>query len=93
MPVLQEWFTVDEAADYLRVSRRTIYKFTRDKRLPAYLIGQERHRRFRREDLDKVLRLEASRDSLNGVLEMTAQSDPVLAQIWDNDMDSAYDRI
>jgi len=93
MPVLQEWFTVDEAAEYLRVSRRTIYKLAREDRLPAYLLGRQRHRRFRREDLDKVLRPEACQEPINEVLEMTAKSDPVLAQIWDNEMDSAYDRI
>ncbi|MDY6892236.1 MAG: excisionase family DNA-binding protein, partial [Chloroflexota bacterium] len=38
----------------LCVSRRTIYKLTQDGRLPAFRIGKERHRRFRKEDLDKV---------------------------------------
>ena len=28
MVVTQEWFTVEEAAEYLRVSKRTIYKLT-----------------------------------------------------------------
>lgn len=51
-----QWFTVDEAARYLRVSRRTIYKWTKDGRLPTYLIGDRRHRRYRRHDLDKVPR-------------------------------------
>ncbi|MBI3977170.1 MAG: helix-turn-helix domain-containing protein [Chloroflexi bacterium] len=50
----QEWFTVEEAAAYLRVSRRTVYKLVEEGRLPAYRIGAERHRRFRREDLDRV---------------------------------------
>ena len=54
MPV--EWFTVEEAAQYLRVSKRTIYKWSKHGRLPAYLIGNSRHRRYRRDDLDKVPR-------------------------------------
>ncbi|MHB1414784.1 MAG: helix-turn-helix domain-containing protein, partial [Chloroflexota bacterium] len=52
----QTWFTIDEAADYLRVSRRTIYKLVQDGRLCAYVLGRERHRRFKHEDLDQVLR-------------------------------------
>jgi len=52
-----EWLTVGEAARYLRVSKRTIYRWTRDGKLPAYLIGNHRNRRYRREDLDKVPRL------------------------------------
>ena len=52
-----EWLTVGEAARYLRVSKRTIYRWTRDGKLPAYLIGNHRNRRYRRDDLDKVPRL------------------------------------
>ncbi len=54
MQLTQEWFTVEEAAEYLRLSKRTIYKLVKDGRLSAYRIGQERHLRFRREDLDNV---------------------------------------
>ena len=57
MKVPIEWFTVEEAAHYLRVSKRTIYKWSRNGRLPAYLIGDHRHRRYRKDDLDKVPRL------------------------------------
>ena len=39
MVIAQEWFTVAEAAEYLRVSRRTIYKMTVEGRLPAFRIG------------------------------------------------------
>ncbi|MCK4244913.1 MAG: helix-turn-helix domain-containing protein [Candidatus Omnitrophica bacterium] len=56
MEVPIEWFTVEEAARYLRVSKRTIYKWSKDGRLFTYLIGSRRHRRFRRDDLDKVPR-------------------------------------
>lgn len=91
MVVTKEWFTVEEAAEYLRVSRRTIYKLTREGRLPAFRIGQERHRRFRREDLDKVPR--PGEENLEGILKLTAGADPVLAEIWDNEKDAAYDRL
>ena len=93
MVMTKEWFTVEEAAEYLCVSKRTIYKLTQEGRLPAFRIGQERHRRFRKEDLDKVPRLgEETRES-EGLLRLTANADPVLADIWDNEKDAAYDRL
>ncbi len=55
--IQMEWFTVDEAAKYLRVSRRTIYKWTKESKLPTYIIGDRRHRRYRKGDLDNVPRL------------------------------------
>ena len=89
MVITKEWFTVEEAAEYLCVSKRTIYKLTQEGRLPAFRIGQERHRRFRKEDLDKVPRLgEGTRES-EGLLRLTAKADPVLAEIWDNKKDAA----
>ena len=100
----KEWFTVEEAAEYLCVSRRTIYKLTTEGRLPAFRIGEERHRRFRKEDLDRVPRAgevamthDKAPESLPGpkpaIPRLTAESDPALAEIWDNEKDAAYDRI
>jgi excisionase family DNA binding protein len=91
--ILKEWFTVEEAAEYLRVSKRTIYKLTKEGRLPAFRIGQERHRRFRKEDLDKVPRPSEEIRTLERLSKLTAESDPVLAEIWDNENDAAYDQI
>ena len=93
MAILKEWFTVEEAAEYLCVSKRTIYKLTKEGRLPAFRIGQERHRRFRKEDLDKVPRPSEEVETLERLTKLTAESDPVLAEIWDNENDAAYDRI
>jgi len=93
MAIVKEWFTVDEAAEYLCVSRRTIYKLTSDGRLPAFSIGKQRHRRFRKEDLDRALRPRQEAASLDRLLKLTAKADPVLAEIWDNEKDAAYDRI
>jgi excisionase family DNA binding protein len=56
MEVPMEWFTVEEAARYLRVSKRTIYKWVSIGKLPAYLIGDHRYRRFRKSDLDTLPR-------------------------------------
>jgi len=44
MVITKEWFTIEEAAEYLCVSKRTIYKLTKECRLPAFRIGRELHR-------------------------------------------------
>jgi excisionase family DNA binding protein len=93
MAITKEWFTVEEAAEYLRVSRRTIYKLTKEGRLPAFRIGKERHRRFRKEDIDKALHRGGEVTNLEALLGLSAKTDPVLAEVWDNDKDAAYDRV
>ena len=93
MVITKEWFTVEEAAEYLCVSKRTIYKLTKEGRLPAFRIGKERHRRFRKEDLDRVPRPGEDAANIEALLKLSARADPVLAEIWDNERDAAYDRI
>jgi len=93
MVITKEWFTVEESAEYLRVSKRTIYKLTKEGRLPAFRIGQERHRRFRKEDLDKVPQLRDEEKNEEVFLNLNAESDPILAEVWDNEKDSMYDRV
>jgi excisionase family DNA binding protein len=93
MVITKEWFTVEEAAEYLCVSRRTIYKLTKEGRLPAFRIGKERHRRFRREDIDKVPRPGEEIANVEMLLKLSAKADPVIAEVWDNEKDAAYDRV
>ena len=93
MVITKEWFTVEEAAEYLCVSRRTIYKLTKEGRLPAFRIGKERHRRFRKEDLDKVPRPGEETANVEALLKLSVKADRVLAEVWDNDKDAAYDRV
>ncbi len=93
MVIAKEWFTVEEAAEYLCVSKRTIYKLTKEGRLPAFRIGRERHRRFRKEDLDKVPQPGEEIKNLELLLKPAAKVDPVLAELWDNEKDAAYDRV
>jgi excisionase family DNA binding protein len=93
MVITKEWFTVEEAAEYLCVSRRTIYKLTEEGRLPAYRIGRVRHRRFRKEDLDKVPRPGEEIADVEALLRLSTRADPVLAEVWDNEKDAAYDRV
>jgi excisionase family DNA binding protein len=85
----QEWCTIDEAASHLRVSRRTIYQLLQDGQLASYRVGKAGHRRFKREDLDRVMQKEAGEE----IYAMSAVADPVLAELWDNEKDAEYDRI
>ena len=85
----QEWFTIDEGAKHLRVSRRTIYQLLQDNQLVAYRMGSGGHRRFKREDLDAVMHREDEPD----MSVLTARDDPVLAELWDNERDAEYDKL
>lgn len=93
MVIQQEWFKVEEAAEYLRVSKRTIYKLCQDGHLVGYRTSGRGHRRFRREELDKVMKRDMPENETEGLVALTAMADPVLAEIWDDDKDAAYDRV
>ena len=73
----QQWFTVDESAGYLRLSRRSIYQLVDDGQLISHRIAGDRHQRFSRHDLDAVMRL----DGIVGQDVITASEDPVLAEL------------
>ena len=47
------WLTAQEAADYLRISRRALYQAVRRGQIPRHHFG--RRLRFRREELDAAL--------------------------------------
>jgi excisionase family DNA binding protein len=51
-----DWLTPEEAATYLRVTRRTLYRWMEQGRLPWYELEPGGRRRFKREDLDRLLR-------------------------------------
>ncbi len=51
----QEWFTLSEAARYLRVSRQTIYNYINQGLLPYYELISGGGRRVKRSDLDALL--------------------------------------
>ena len=86
---IKAWYTIDEAADHMAVSKRTVQQLIRDRQLIAYRIGRGGHRRVKAEDLDSAMH----RDDDVGIGSMTALDDPVLAELWDNDQDSVYDRL
>ena len=83
------WYTIDEAAGHMAVSKRTVQNLIRDGQLVAYRVGRGGHRRIRSEDLDSAMH----RDDGVDVASMTAREDPVLADLWDNDQDSIYDQL
>lgn len=93
MVIQQEWFTVDEAAEYLRVSKRTIYRLCREGGLVGYRTSKRGYWRFRKEDLDKALKKGIAEDEMEELMALTAAADPVLAEIWANEKDEAYDRV
>lgn len=45
--------TVDELADYLKISKSTLYKLAQEGRIPGQKVG--RHWRFRKETVDRWL--------------------------------------
>lgn len=51
----QDVFTVDEAAEFLRVSRPTIYRWMREGLLHYYMLPGA-SRRIKREDLERLLK-------------------------------------
>ena len=93
MVIQQEWFTVGEAAEYLRISKRTIYKFCEEGVLAGHRTSKRGHWRFRKEELDKAMKRGIPENDHEGLVALNAMVDPVLAEIWDNDKDAAYDRV
>lgn len=85
----KEWYSVTEAANYLSVSKRTVQQLIHDGEMIAYRVGRGGHHRIRRMDLDSPMH----RNDPTGLTELSAAEDPVLAELWDNEQDTAYDRL
>lgn len=59
------WLSVDEIADYLGVSKDTVYTWLRQKRMPGHKIG--RFWKFKKEEVDAWVRSgEATEDPRDG---------------------------
>ena len=93
MVVQQEWFTVREAAEYLWVSKRNIYKLCQENLLIGHRTSKRGHWRFRKEELDNVMKRGISENDVTGLVALNAMANPILAEVWNNDKDAAYDRI
>jgi excisionase family DNA binding protein len=85
----KEWYSVEDAANYLSVSKRTVQQLIRDGEMVAYRVGQGGHRRIRRADLDGPMH----REDHSGLVELAGADDPALSELWDNEQDAAYDRL
>lgn len=87
--VSRTWLSVAESADYLHVSERTIYEWVKQGALMAYRTPTGGLLRFRREDLDACMVPTNAREHRP----ITAAEAPVLAELWNNDADAAYDNL
>jgi len=52
------WMTIDEVAEYLKVSKETIYKMVQQRQLPGSKLGNQW--RFKQETLDAWLTAQAN---------------------------------
>ena len=50
-----EFLTINEASEYLKLGRRTLYKYMDDGILPYYILKPSGRWRLRREDLDSLM--------------------------------------
>ena len=53
MEKVNDVFSIDELADYLKIPKSTLYKLVREGKIPAQKVG--RHWRFHRETIDAWL--------------------------------------
>lgn len=79
----QEWLTVAEAANYLRLSRDTIYRWAKQGKLQLYKIGGTATR-VRKSDLDALAQPKTPDP-------WTQLSATALNTDWDNPEDAIYD--
>jgi len=71
---MTDWLTIEEATQYLRVSKQTLYRWVQDGRLVSYELPSGRGRRLKREDLDDLLKPSGARQLLvdRGVAQASA---------------------
>ncbi len=48
-----EWLTVEDVAEYLKVSKTTVYRWTYEGKIKTYKIG--RFNRYKKDEIDKVM--------------------------------------
>ena len=86
--VRSPWLTLREAAEYLRVSQRTMRSLVAKEQVTAYRIKSGGALRFKAKDLDRVLIPTTAEPT-----PLTATADSVLAELWDNEHDAVYDAL
>ena len=65
MPMEDRWLSVDEIAEYLGVTRETIYAWLSKKGLPGHRVG--RLWKFKRDEIDGWVRAGGATESSAGV--------------------------
>ena len=60
----ERWLSVDEIAEYLGVSKDTVYTWVNDKGMPGYKVG--RFWKFKRDDVDQWVRAGGARADGSG---------------------------
>lgn len=78
------WLTVAEAANYLKVSRDTIYRWAREGKLALYKLGKLT--RLKKSELEALIAPKGA-----GVDPWTSLSQEAFSD-WDNPEDAVYDR-
>ena len=58
----QEWFTAQEAAEFLRVGRTTIYRWSRSGHLRYHVLPRGVGQRFHRTDLEAALGVQSNKE-------------------------------
>lgn len=82
------YYTLDETAALLRVSRRSIMELLENGIAPGIKIG--RHWRILGQDLLQLPQREEQSDT-QLTRSLVRLSEPAFTKVWDNDEDSVYD--
>jgi excisionase family DNA binding protein len=80
----EEYLTVEEAADRLRIKPATLYAYVSRGLLPSYRQGIKRQRLYRRADIEALVRIAPSASSRAPVARRPTPEIP-LAESWIND--------
>jgi excisionase family DNA binding protein len=80
----EEYLTVEEAADRLRIKPATLYAYVSRGFLPSYRQGIKRQRLYRRADIEALVRIAPSASSRPAVARRPSPEIP-LAESWIND--------
>ena len=87
----QMWYSVDEAARYLRLPREIIYRLVTQRHLTAYKVTGRGNERFARQDLDALMQQIEVPKKIVVDSRKTLFLNSALADLWDNELDAIYD--
>lgn len=87
----QVWYSVDEAARYLRLPREIVYRLIIRGHLTAYKPAGRGNERFTRQDLDALMQKIEIPKKIWIDTRKTVFLNPALADLWDNETDAIYD--